>query len=168
MNALADIVGPANVLRGDETDLYRWDALGPGRGFRGYEEVSPQPLCVVRPGSTEEVASIIRLAAEHRLPLVPFGSGSGLMGGAVAVRPSIVTDLTRMNHVVEIDGAGRTARAEAGIVLRDLDDRLSPEGLMLATTPGRCRLRRWAARSRPTRSVTGVRSTAPWATRYWP
>jgi len=130
---LARIVGDANVSA--DTAAYAWDALGPGRGFTGFDALEPQPLCVVRPGTTPEVAGVVRLAVQWGVPIVPFGGGSGLMGGAVAVRPSIVIDMGRMNRIAEISRVNQTVRVEAGAVLRDVDTALAPEGLMLGHDP---------------------------------
>jgi len=130
---LARIVGEANVS--ESADGRQWDALGPGRGFHGIETLEPQPLCLVRPGTTEEVGAVVRLAAERRAGVVPYGGGSGLMGGAVAVRPAVVVDMARMNRVLAVSRVDQTARAQAGVVLSDLDAALEPEGLMLGHDP---------------------------------
>lgn len=130
---LADIAGAGNVSA--DTAAYAWDALGTGRGFMGIEGLEPQPLCVVRPRNTKQVADAVRLAARRGVAVVPFGGGSGLMGGAVAVRPSIVIDMTRMSRVVEISRLDQAVRVEAGAVLRDVDGALAPERLMLGHDP---------------------------------
>ena len=130
---LARILGSANVS--ESADGREWDALGPGRGFQGIETLEPQPLCLVRPGTTEEVAAVVQLAAEGRVGVVPYGGGSGLMGGAVALRPSIIADMARMDRVLEVSLTDQTARAQAGVVLSDLDAALEPEGLMLGHDP---------------------------------
>lgn len=119
----------------ESAEGHEWDALGPGRGFPAIETLEPQPLCLVRPGSTEEVASVVKAAAAWRVGVVPYGGGSGLMGGAVAVRPSIIADMKRMNRVLAVSRTDQTARAQAGVVLSDLDAALDREGLMLGHDP---------------------------------
>src|SRR4029450_8322512 len=64
------------------------------------------PIAVVRPRHAGEVQSAIQWAAEHRVPVVPRGAGSGLSGGSSAVSGGIVLSLERMRSI-EIDGAAR-------------------------------------------------------------
>ncbi len=133
--AIARIVGPANVLSGAAVVEFRWDALGPWRGYPQYDSLSPQPLLVARPRTTEEVSAIVDLAAQARVTVVPYGGGSGLMGGAIALRPSVVVDLKRMNSILEIDRENRNVQVEAGIVLETLELALNHEGLILGHDP---------------------------------
>lgn len=93
------------------------------------------PLAVVRPRRTEDVATVVRFAAAHRLPLVELGGGSGLMGGARSVFPGLVLDLRGMNRILEISEQDRTACVQAGVVLGDLDAELNRAGLMLGHDP---------------------------------
>jgi glycolate oxidase len=71
------------------------------------------PLAVVRPRNTAEVQTTIRWAAEHRVPVVPRGAGTGLSGGSSAVSGGIVLSLERL-HSIEIDVAARVAVVDAG------------------------------------------------------
>jgi glycolate oxidase len=71
------------------------------------------PIAVVRPRDASQVATAVRWAAEHRVPVVPRGAGSGLSGGASAVSGGIVLSLELMNSI-EIDVASRVAVVEAG------------------------------------------------------
>ena len=65
--AISRVVGPGNVLTGDAVEEFRWDALGPWRGFPEYDALSPHPLLVARPRTTEEVSAIIEPAVFGRL-----------------------------------------------------------------------------------------------------
>jgi len=73
------------------------------------------PDAVVRPSSTEEVAAVLRWAQETRTPVVPFGGGSGVSGGAEAVGGAITLDLRRMDLVLAVDTDALTVTAQAGI-----------------------------------------------------
>lgn len=77
----------------------------------------------------------MQAANEARLPVVPYGGGSGLMGGAVSLTPGIVVDLRRMDAVLEIDRESLTVRVQAGAVLEVLDAALRGSGLMLGHDP---------------------------------
>jgi FAD/FMN-containing dehydrogenase len=92
---------------------------------------------VVRPANREEVAEVVRLAAEARIPIVPQGGNTGLVGASVPFEEGggIVLSLARMNRIREIDPLNDTMTAEAGCVLADLQaaardvDRLFPLSL---------------------------------------
>ncbi len=130
------MLGAASVLTdADETGRHSWDALSRSRIHPGHPIVPVHPLCVCAPASTAEVQAVVAVANEARLPLVPYGGGSGLMGAAASLTPGIVVDLRRMNAVLEVDAAAFTARVQAGVVLEDLDSRLQESGLMLGHDP---------------------------------
>jgi FAD/FMN-containing dehydrogenase len=80
---------------------------------------SGDALCVARPGSTEEVARLVRIASEYNVALVPQGGNTGLAGGATptGTRPQILLSLNRMSQIRKIDRAGLTITAEAGCIL---------------------------------------------------
>jgi glycolate oxidase len=84
---------------------YRWD--------RANDPDAGMPLAVVRAGSTEDVQTTVRFAAEHGLAVVPRGAGSGLSGGSSAVEGCLVVSTERMTRV-EVDPVTRTLVAEPG------------------------------------------------------
>jgi glycolate oxidase len=92
------------------------------------------PLAVVRPSNSSEVGAAIRWAAEHRVPVVPRGAGSGLSGGASAVSGGIVLSLERMRSV-EIDVAARAAVVEAGAFNADVKAAAAQHGLWYPPDP---------------------------------
>ncbi|MBI2229963.1 MAG: FAD-binding oxidoreductase, partial [Deltaproteobacteria bacterium] len=80
------IVGSHRVhVEASYLDELSWDALSEGRLHPSKRPETALPLCVVEPGTTSEVQKIIRLANEERIPIVPYGGGSGLMGGALSI-----------------------------------------------------------------------------------
>ncbi|HUK11109.1 MAG TPA: FAD-binding oxidoreductase [Stellaceae bacterium] len=97
--------------------------------FRGAARV------VVRPGSTEEVAQVVRLASEARLAIVPQGGNTGLCGGCVSEGDAILLNLGRLNRVRALDPVDYTITVEAGCILADIQkaaeaaDRLFPLSL---------------------------------------
>ncbi len=92
-------------------------------------------LLVVFPESTEEVASLVRLAGKHDVPVVPRGAGTGLAGGAVPAHPSMLVVLTRMNRIHEVDTENRTAWVGPGVINLDLSRHTTPLGLHFAPDP---------------------------------
>jgi len=94
-------------------------------------------LAVVRPGSTEEVARVVKLCAAAGVAIVPQGGNTGLVGGGMPHEDGreIVLSLTRMNRIVEIDEIGYSMTVEAGVILKTIQetaaahDRLFPLSL---------------------------------------
>jgi FAD/FMN-containing dehydrogenase len=73
---------------------------------------------VLRPGSTEEVSAICKLANEHRIALVPQGGNTGLVGGQTPHNGEVVISLKRMDRIREVDPASNTMTCEAGVILQ--------------------------------------------------
>src|ERR1051326_3903926 len=72
---------------------------------------------VLRPGTTGEVAAILKLANETRTPIVPQGGNTGLVGGQIPLAGEIVLSLTRLDRIREVDPVSNTMTCEAGVVL---------------------------------------------------
>jgi glycolate oxidase len=94
------------------------------------------PLAVVRPRDTAEVAAAVRVAATHRVPVVPQGARTGLTGAANAVDGAVVVVLTGMNRILEIDPGERIAVVQPGVVNADLSRAAAKEGLAYPPDPG--------------------------------
>lgn len=94
-----------------------------------------RPAAVVLPSTTEEVQASVRAIADHGLPVVPRGAGTGLSGGAVAVGGGVVIGTARMNRILEIDVANRRAVLQPGVVNTHLSDAARPHGLYYAPDP---------------------------------
>jgi glycolate oxidase len=92
------------------------------------------PLAVVRPRNTAEVQTTIRWAAEHRVPVVPRGAGTGLSGGSSAVSGGIVLSLERL-HSIEIDVAARVAVVDAGAFNAEVKAAAAQHGLWYPPDP---------------------------------
>jgi FAD/FMN-containing dehydrogenase len=93
------------------------------------------PLAAVQPRTTEEVAAAVQTAARFAVPIVQYGGGTGLMGGALSVVPAVVLDMRSMNRVLTVSVEDRTATAQAGVVLAELGAALEPHGLILGHDP---------------------------------
>jgi glycolate oxidase len=94
-----------------------------------------EPLAVVRARSVDDVRAVLRLATEHRVPVVPRGAGTGLAGGAVGTAGSVVLDVSGMDRVLRIDAANETAVVEPGVVTDALAAALEPHGLWWPPDP---------------------------------
>jgi glycolate oxidase len=93
------------------------------------------PLAVALPDTTAQVATLLRLAGEHRVPVVPRGAGSGLSGGAAGIDGGLTIALTRMNRVLEIDGENLVVITQPGILNAELKAAVAAEGLFYAPDP---------------------------------
>ena len=74
------------------------------------------PACVVKPHATAEVSTVMRLAQRHRVPVVPYGAGSGVVGGATPPAGALVVDLRAMDRLLELDERALYARVQAGMM----------------------------------------------------
>ncbi|GIZ52390.1 FAD-binding oxidoreductase [Noviherbaspirillum aridicola] len=121
LDACRAIVGAANVLTGTDMAGYLTDWR---RRFTG------SARAVVRPGSTEEVASLVRLCQEHRVPVVPQGGNTGLVLGSVPDESgaAIVLSLARMNRIRAVDTINNTMTVEAGCVLEAVQNAAADAG----------------------------------------
>jgi len=94
------------------------------------------PDAVAYPETTEEVAQIIRVCAEHGLPVVGWGAGTSLEGHALAVRGGVCVDFSRMNRVLEVREADMLARVQPGLTREGLNKELRATGLFFPVDPG--------------------------------
>src|SRR5947209_5627409 len=93
------------------------------------------PDAVVLASTTEDVAGVMKVAANHRIPVVPRGAGTGLSGGAVTIRGGIALQVTRMRRIIEIDPVAQTALVEPGVVNQELSLVAAQHGLFYAPDP---------------------------------
>ncbi len=136
VESLEKIVGPAHVLRSQyDLDCYSGDALTPFRAFGSEDAFQRLADVVVRPGSVEEVSAVVSFANQLGLPVIPYGGGTGVMGGVLPVQGGLVLDVKRLNRILEIDAKAMTATVEAGLVLEDLYNALAEHGLMPGHDP---------------------------------
>jgi FAD/FMN-containing dehydrogenase/ferredoxin len=93
------------------------------------------PLIAVHAGSERDVISILRFAAERRIPVYPRGVSSSAFGGTVPTRNGLSLDLSPMSEILEIDRRNLTARVQPGVRWADLGSELEALGLSTATAP---------------------------------
>ena len=106
-------------------DAYGVDALG----------IGCRPDLVVLPGTAGEVASVVRVCAEHRVPVVARGAGTGYTGGAVPLLGGVVLALDRLNRIREIDETNLIAIVEPNVVTASLQAAVERVGLFYPPDP---------------------------------
>ena len=94
------------------------------------------PEVVVFCESTDEVAAVVRLAAEHQVPVIPYGVGSSLEGHLLAVQGGISLDVSAMTQIVRINPEDLTATVQAGVTREQLNQAVRDQGLFFPIDPG--------------------------------
>ncbi|RPF90990.1 MAG: FAD-binding oxidoreductase [Rhodobacteraceae bacterium TMED160] len=123
---LKKVLGDQNVLTGTDKDRYSSDWLG---------QYSFEPLCVVRPASTQEVSKVVRLASAAQVNIVPVGGNTGLNGGTHSDN-AISISMERMNSIHEIRVNSKIAIVDAGVILANLHNVVNENDLMFPLTFG--------------------------------
>lgn len=95
-----------------------------------------RPDAVIRAASTEEISKILKYANDNLIPVTPRGSGTGLVGSAVAVKGGIVLDLTLMNKILELDKENLTVTVQPGVLLMELAAFVEENDLFYPPDPG--------------------------------
>jgi len=104
--------------------------------FDGTAALKQRPLAVVFPANAEDVAAVLRIAREHRVPVVTRGNGTGLSGGSVPVEGSLVLCVNRLDQIRELDTKNLTLRTDAGVVTQRIFDAADVAGLFYPPDPG--------------------------------
>ncbi|MCF6320703.1 MAG: FAD-binding protein [Rhizobiaceae bacterium] len=97
---------------------------------------SQLPDGVVWPQSTQEVSEIVSVCAEHKVPIIPFGTGTSLEGGVNAPAGGICIDLQEMDAIVAVNSEDFDATVQAGVTREALNEHLRDQGLFFAVDPG--------------------------------
>lgn len=118
---------PEQVIhRYEDLIVYECDALSAYR---------QQPMAVVLPASTDEVAAAVRVCAGLGIPIVPWGAGTGLSGGALPRPDGVVISLARMNRILEVDLDNATATVEPGVTNLAVSNAVRADGFYYAPDP---------------------------------
>jgi glycolate oxidase len=126
--ARLEAVLPAGAVISDEaeTRVYECDAL---------TAYKCPPLCAVLPGSTEEVAEVLKICHEEGVPVVPRGSGTSLAGGALPTADSVILGVARLSDVIETDYDNRFIRVQTGRTNLSVTGAVEEDGFFYAPDP---------------------------------
>src|SRR5436305_1571845 len=130
VDTILERFGPKTVTT-DPHEIEPWESDWRGR----YHGSAP---ALLSPGSTEEVAAIIRLAGELGVKIVPQGGNTGMVGGATppADGSALLLSTRRMNRIRSVDTAGNLAVVEAGVILANFHDAMAEHGRRFPLTLG--------------------------------
>jgi len=122
-DALRAAIGSSYVLTEGDLSNYELDWR---KRYRG------KALAVVRPGSTAEVAAVVKICAEHAVGVVAQGGNTGLVGASVpdASGTQVLLSLTRLNRIRGLDAANMTITAEAGCILQTVQEAAAAQGFL--------------------------------------
>src|SRR5579875_593830 len=126
LNEFARIVGVEHV-HADSAGLIAYSLDG--------TFVQDLPDVALTPGTTEEIAAILRMCDRENLPVVPRGAGTSLAGGAIPIDGGVLLSLARMNRIIEIDTANAVAVVQPGVVTGDLQRAVERLGLFYPPDP---------------------------------
>ncbi len=136
LGELAAVVGESHVST-RETDrlVYSVDAFWLPQMTLDRGRRTRTPDAIVHPGSVDEVSRVLQIANRRRVPVVPWGGGSGTQGGALPIHGGIIVDLKRLNAILDVDETSLSVRAQAGINGGQLEWALNDRGLTLPHYP---------------------------------
>ena len=97
---------------------------------------APPPEAVVFCESTADVAFVVASAAEHRVPVIPYGAGSSLEGHLLAVQGGVSVDVSRMDSVLQLNPEDLTVTVQAGVTRLQLNREIKDSGLFFPIDPG--------------------------------
>jgi len=129
---LGSIVGSENILSTETERLgYGVDYFWVPRMLLDRGMTVPLPDVVVKPTTVEQVSAVVKLANVYRIPVIPYGGGSGSQGGIMPLYGGITIDLKSLNQIIEINETSQTVTAQAGINGYRLEQALNKAGFTL-------------------------------------
>ena len=93
------------------------------------------PMLVIIPESIKHIEATLRLCAEHKIPVVARGAGTGLSGGALPLEDGVLLSLAKFNHILDIDVENQTARIQPGVRNLAISEAAASHGLYYAPDP---------------------------------
>lgn len=127
ITALKPVLGDALSLSKSDRDIHG--------GSETYFPLTP-PDAVAYPQSTDDVARIVSICAEHDCPLIGWGTGTSLEGNTLPVRGGVTVDFSRMNNVLEVNAEDMDVRVQPGVTREQLNEELRATGLFFPVDPG--------------------------------
>ncbi|HEX8045821.1 FAD-binding oxidoreductase, partial [Rhizobium sp.] len=124
---LADLLAPECLIH-EPRELMPFET----DAFVSYRRM---PLAVALPRSTAEVAAVMKYCHRYGIPVVPRGAGTSLSGGAIPQEDAVVLGLSKMNRILDVDFANRTATVQAGVTNLNISESVSADGFFYAPDP---------------------------------
>jgi D-lactate dehydrogenase (cytochrome) len=133
-SARAAVIASLRQLLGDRVSTVASVREQHGRDASYHTCLPPDAVAFAQ--STEEVIEIVKTCAQYKVPLIPFGSGTGVEGNVVALRGGVCLDVSRMNRILQVSIGDLDATVQAGVTHEQLNDHLRDSGLFFSVDPG--------------------------------
>lgn len=117
----------------------RFSTASSVREHHGHDESGFKPYPpdgVAFAASTEEVSRIVKICASHQVPIIPFGTGTGIEGHVQALHGGITIDMGEMNQVLKVHAEDMDCTVQAGVTRLQLESHLRDTGLFFPVDPG--------------------------------
>ena len=131
---IAEAIAELKALLGDRLSTAQAVLEQHGKDESYHPVMAPDAVAFAE--STEEVAAIVKICAAHKVPMIPFGTGTSLEGGVAALQGGITIDVSQMNHILEVNTADMDCRVQAGVTRKQLNEHLRDTGLFFPIDPG--------------------------------
>ena len=132
LSEIADVVGEEHVsTRASDKLVYSTDWSWMPQMWLDRGEEPPSPDFIVHPGSAEEISRLLQIANTYRIPVIPWGGGSGTQGGAMSVFGGMLIDVKRLDKIIHISEQSLSVTAQAGVIGQVLEYALNERGLTL-------------------------------------
>ena len=133
---LEDAVGIDNVSNTSAEKLtYGVDYFWISRLWADKGKTPPAADIIVRPGSTEEVSKVLKIANYYKIPVTTWGGGSGSQGGALPMAGGIILDIKRMDKLIDLNIESGTVTCETGIIFQTLEWYCNEKGYSVMHMP---------------------------------
>ena len=133
-NARAQVIEQLESLMGDRLITAQAVRDQHGQGEDSYGCMAPDAVAMVH--TNEEVAQVLTLCHQHRVPVVPYGAGSSVEGHLMALEGGISLDLSEMNQILETNAEDLDCRVQAGVTREELNQALRYDGIFFPIDPG--------------------------------
>jgi D-lactate dehydrogenase (cytochrome) len=127
-------VEQAKALLGDRLSTSQAVRDQHARGEDYFTPAPPDAVAYVE--STEEVAAVVKICAQHKVPVIAWGTGTSLEGHVTAPHGGITIDLSGMNEVLQVNAEDFDCRVQAGVTRKQLNEHIRATGLMFPVDPG--------------------------------
>jgi len=99
------------------------------------EDLQYLPQVVVKPGTAQQIAELLKLCNAHTIPVTPRGAGTGLSGGALPVKGGLLISMEKFNHIIHIDEENLQATVEPGVITEVFMNAVAEKGLLYPVDP---------------------------------